>query len=485
MTRFGSLRLGVLLVTVATTMLADRSLAVSRVEQPADVVIANGRVIDPESGLDAISNVRIREGRVEAISTEPLAGTVTVDASGLVVAPGFIDLHHHARLAPVPDIGVFRAMDGVTTALELEIGTADVDGWYAARNGNAVINYGVSAGHVPVRMALMGDRGDFLPSGPAANRVASTEEVGEMARRLRFGLERGAVAMGFGIAYTPAASPWELLEMFRLASQFGVSAHVHVRGSPGVAGHGLLEALALAAVTGARLHVVHAQSTGNAETAQFLSTIGAARARGLDVTTEMYPYTAGVNYIESAAHQGWESYSDEKFQSYMWPPTGERLTRETFGKYRKIGGPVIGFGNSEESVLLALTDPLAMIASDGGEAGVSPRTAGTYARILGRYVREQTVVPLGEALRRMTLAPAQRLEHRVPGMRNKGRLRVGADADVVVFDPLVVEDQATYERPQQYSTGIRYVLVNGTFVVRDGRPVPTAFPGRPVRAPTR
>ena len=152
MTRAGVPRSRVLVVTTAITMIAAAtSLAVSQVEQPADAVIVNGRVIDPESGLDAIRNVRIRDGRIEAISTDPLAGTVTVDASGFVVAPGFIDLHHHARLTPVPDIGVFKAMDGVTTAMELEVGTADVDGWFAARQGNAVINYGVSAGHVPTQ----------------------------------------------------------------------------------------------------------------------------------------------------------------------------------------------------------------------------------------------------------------------------------------------------------------------------------------------
>ena len=411
-----------------------------------------------------------------------MRGSITVDVRGLVVAPGFIDLHQHGRLEINAVNYLFKVMDGVTTALELEIGTADVDGWYASRQDKAIINFGVSVGHAPIRMALLDDQGEFLPSGPAANRAASPEEVAEIARRLTSGLRRGAVAMGFGLAYTPAATQWELLEMFKVASTFGATAHVHLAEG---AGRGLLEAVALAAITGTPLHVVHGQSSGGTETAQLLDAIREARARGLDITTEVYPYTAGASYIESALFRDWETYPDERFQRFLWPPTGERLTRETFAKYRDQGGIVILFSNAEETVVSALADPLTIIASDGNNAPGEPqhpRTAGTFARVLGRYVREQKHLTLMDALRKMTLAPAQRLERRVPEMRNKGRVREGADADLTVFDPLVVLDQATYERPAQYSAGIRHVLVNGTFVVRDGRLQGNAFAGRAVRA---
>jgi dihydroorotase len=448
-----------------------------------DIVLLNGRVIDPESGIDAIRNVGINGSRVAAVTTEVIRGTTTIRADGLVVAPGFIDLHQHARL-PINAVNyVFKVMDGVTSSLELEIGTADVAGWYAARAGRALVNYGVSVGHAPIRMAVMGDTGEFLPSGPAGTKVASEAEIAEMRRRFELGLRQGAVAAGFGLAYTPAASHWELLEMFKLAGEARVSAHVHTRGTAGV---GLLEAIALAAVTGTPLQIVHVQSTGGAETPQVMEAIRQARAHGLDVTAETYPYIAGASQIESVLFSNWESYPDERFQQYLWPPTGERLTRETFAKYRKTGGLVITFTNTEPVIISALADPLTMVASDGNNTPGEPqhpRTAGTFARVLGHYVREEKTLSLLDALRKMTLMPAQRLERRVPAMANKGRIRVGADADLTLFDPATIIDRATYEKPAQYSEGIKDVIVNGVVVVRDGRPLLDVYPGQPIRAP--
>ena len=173
-----------------------------------DLVISNGRVIDPESGLDAVRNVGITGGAVKAVADGPLPGHETVDATGLVVCPGFIDLHSHGQ-----DDENYRlqAMDGVTSALELEVGTDDLDRWYAEREGTALINYGASVGHIPVRRAVMRDPGDFLPIGDAARRPASAAEIAEMTRMVRRGLERGALAVGFGIMYTrrpPAGRCW-------------------------------------------------------------------------------------------------------------------------------------------------------------------------------------------------------------------------------------------------------------------------------------
>src|SRR5437016_5428743 len=161
-----------------------------------DVVVLNGRVMDPESKLDAIRNVGIRGGKVRTITAKPLQGQATIDARGLVVAPGFIDLHVHDMNA---EHHRAQAMDGVSTALELEIGTADIDRWYAEREGKTLINYGASVGHVPVRMAVMKDPGSFVPSGEAAHRPATEDEIAEMKRRIELGLQRGALAVGFGI----------------------------------------------------------------------------------------------------------------------------------------------------------------------------------------------------------------------------------------------------------------------------------------------
>jgi dihydroorotase len=439
------------------------------------VVIANGRVIDPESGLDAVRHVGIDGGTIRAVSSEPLSGTRTLDATGLVVAPGFIDMHQHAQ---TPDAYRLKAADGVTTALELEVGTGDIQRFYAEREGQSPINFGASIGHIPVRMKVLNDPGDFLPSGPAAAREANDVELRQIVAGVRRGLEQGAIGVGFGIAYTPEASRMEILDVFAEAGRARAPAFVHMRGGgdPIAAAE---EVLALSAVTGTPLHIVHVQSTGGRRTADVLRLLTMARDRGMDVTTEMYPYTASATRIESALYDNWEQFADERFQNFLWPPTGERLTRETFAKYRAIGGTVVSFGNTEEVVSLAVASPLTMIASDGSLE--HPRGAGTFARVLGRYVREQKLLTLDAALKKMTIMPARRLEARIPAMARKGRISVGADADITVFDPVSVIDQATYEKPATASAGIRFVLVNGVAVVDNGQIDARATPGQPIR----
>ena len=187
----------------------------------------------------------------------------------------------------------------------------------------------------------------------------------------------------------------------------------------------------------------------------------------------------------SALFDGWEQYPDERFRTYLWPATGERLTRETFAKYRKQGGSIIMFSNTEEVVRVAASHPLTMIASDGGQAPTHPRTAGTFSRILGPYARDGRVLPLMEALRKMTIMPAQRLERRVAAMARKGCVQIGADADITVFDPQRIADQSTFEQPTRPSVGVKAVLVNGVAVVRDGRLVDGVAPGRAIRAAVR
>jgi len=452
-----------------------------------DVVIMNGRVIDPESRMDAVRNVGILGGIVKAITTETLSGRTVIDAKGLVVAPGFIDLHQHGQ---TDENYRFKVMDGVTTALELEVGTGDVDRWYAERQRKTIINYGVSVGHLAARMAAMGDPADFLPSREAARRAATDAEIAEMKTFLERGLRQGAIAVGFGIQYVPYASHWEILEMFRVAARAGASCHVHLRNAglkePASSTQALEEVIAAAAITGAPLHVVHIQSTGGKATPKLLQMIGEARARKLDVTTECYPYVAGMTDIKSAIfNEGWQEVFGIDYGDLQWAATGERLTKETFERYRKEGGFVAVFSMTEEIVETALKSPLTMIASDGilQNGKGHPRTAGTYTRVLGHYVRERNALSLIDALRKMTLMPAQRLERRVPWMKSKGRLRAGSDADVVVFDAARVIDKATYDDPARYAEGVKYVLVNGVVVVKDGEVRPGVYPGRPIRAP--
>jgi N-acyl-D-aspartate/D-glutamate deacylase len=397
-----------------------------------------------------------------------------------VVAPGFIDLHSHGQ---DDENYHFKAHDGVTTAMELEIGVSPVAPFYQSRQGHALINFGASSGHVPARMAVMHDTGTFLPRDEAAHRIATDEETLSIVNLVRRGLDDGAIGIGFGIAYVPTAPREEILRLFRLAAERKVPAFVHMRGEGAVAA--LQEVIADAAVTGASVHVVHITSSGGKSTPTCLQMIEGAKKHGVDITTEMYPYTASATRIESALFDGdWEKRTGSKYSDLQWVPTGERLTAETFAKYRKQGGPVISHTLPEEALRAGIVSPFVMIASDGrlADGKGHPRSAGTFARVLGVYVREQKVITLMEALRKMTLMPAERLQAVVPEMARKGRIEVGADADLTVFDPDQVIDKATFENAAQYSAGIHDVMVGGVFVLRDDNFVAGVYPGVGLRA---
>ena len=444
-----------------------------------DCAILGGRVMDPASNLDGVRNIGLLDERIAVITTQAIRGRDTIDARDLVVAPGFIDLHDHGQTAETYRL---RSLDGVTTSLELELGTSDVAGWYRERSAGERINYGVSVGHIKVRMSVMHDAGTFMPVGDGAYRAASPEQIGEIVRLIELGLNEGAISVGAGFPYTPAATREELLAVFRVAGMTKTPIHLHI--TPGATG--LEEALLLAGETNAPLQVVHINSSSLAETPAMLGMIADARARGRDVTTEAYPYAAGMTEIQSATIQDvYGSLSDERLAELEWPPTGERLNRDSFERYSRIGGPIVVHTNTEQMVAVAITSPLTIVASDAyWQNGTGhPRTAGTFSRVLGRYVRDARSLPLMEAISKMTLMPARRLEARVPTMRQKGRLSVGADADITIFDAARVVDRATYREPSLSPVGIEHVIVNGVSVVTNARAVEGVAPGKAVRAP--
>ena len=452
--------------------------------------------MDPESGLEAIRDLGISGGKIRAISADPLPGKQTIDARGLVVAPGFIDLHEHGQ---EPRNYQFQAHDGVTTSLELEAGTNDVARWYANREGKSLINFGVSVGHIPVRAQVIahakGDLGSSVTRTPeveeALHREAMPEEINEMKDLIETGMKQGALAEGMGINYTPGASRWEIVEMFRIAARYAAPVHVHLRYSgliePETGLNAIEEVIAAAAATGAPLHVVHITSMGLKNTAELIAMVEGAQRRGLDVTMECYPYTAASTGLHTAIFDpGWQKRLGIEYKDVQWAATGERLTAESFEKYRKLGGAVVIYMIPDEAARTAVSNPMVMIASDGmtiSGAKVHPRGQGTFSRVLGYYVRDQKTLDLMTALRKMTLMPAQRMEKRAPVFKDKGRIRVGADADITIFDPARVTDKATYEEPLQYSEGIQFVLVNGVPVLKDGQLVEGVFPGRGARAP--
>ena len=452
-----------------------------------DLVIAGGRVMDPESGLDAVRNIGVLGGKVESVSREALSGHDTVHAGGLVVAPGFIDMHSHGQDRENYEI---QARDGVTTALELELGTSDVESWYNLREGSSLINYGASVGHIPVRMDLMGDPGDLVPVSDAANRGSTDEEIAEIKRRIEAGLRQGALSVGFGIQYTPAASRWEIMEVFRTAATHGAVCHVHMRGmghvEPASSMDGLQELIAASSTTGAPVHVAHISSSGLRAAPHLLQVIGEAQARGIDVTTECYPYDAAMTDLSSAMFQdNWQERLGIDHAGLEWADTGERLTEKSFARYRETGGMVVMHMIPEETVEASVVSTLTAIATDGWmKSGKGhPRTAGSYSRVLGKFVRQEGALSLMDALRKMTLMPANRLEARTPAMSKKGRIRVGADADLVAFDPGRVIDRATHGEPSLPPEGMVHVMVNGVPVVRSGELQEAINPGRAVRAP--
>jgi N-acyl-D-aspartate/D-glutamate deacylase len=459
--------------------------------QSYDLVIQGGRVIDPETGLDAVRNVGISQGRIMKISAEALAGKRVISANGLIVAPGFIDLHQHAQDLESQRV---KALDGVTTALEMEIGKPDVAAFLQSNEGHSLINYGTAASHPAARSLAFGTPlppDGLLPkSGAATDKPASPEQIEMMKVRLRHELEAGALAVGMGIQYTPGASRWEVIEMFRLAAERRVPVYTHIRSNgklePGSNIESVSEVIGAVAVTGASLHVVHINSSCGAQALDCIGLIAGARARSLDVTTEAYPYEAAMTAINSARfNPGWQEKSGVTYHDLMLPETGERLTKERFEELHNSSEPrlVVLFSNTMEVVDPIFRNPLVMVASDG-EKG-HPRNAGTFCRILARYVRSQGTLILMDAIRKMSLMPAQALERSTPSARLKGRLQEGADADVVIFDPQTVTDRATYQHPMQPSVGIEYLLVGGVMLVDKGKLMEGVFPGKAILGETK
>lgn len=470
---------------------------------PYDLVILHGRVMDPETGADRIANVGVRAGKIAVISNGALTGARTIDAKGLVVAPGFIDLHSHAQYAFGYDQ---QAQDGVTTSLELEEGVYPIAPFYDVRRGKTRINFGASVGLQSIRVKIktgideegsldapFNTWGKILPrKAEWAEQTLSPAERDRERAMVADGFAAGGLGIGVLSEYLPGAGRDEIYLLMKEAGRLHAPVFVHARAATLADGDNLLtpvqELIADAAATGAPVHLCHIGSKALSAIDMVLEMIDGAHSRGVDVTTEVYPYDASSTAIGSALfNPGWQERLAAKYSDIEWPPTGERLNAESFERYRKAqpGMAIVNHRIPDHTVTAAVAHPGVMIASDAVvyiDGKGHPRATGTFARVLGVYVREKRALSLMDALGKMTYLPAHRLEAISPAMRAKGRVQVGADADLTLFDPMTVTDRATYQNPTLTSAGIPFVIVGGVTVVDRGKIVPAAYPGKGIKS---
>ena len=465
-------------------------------QQSFDLILKGGRVIDPETKLDAIRNIGIIDNRITEISLEALTGKEIIDVTGLVVSPGFIDLHVHGVTNMEQE---YQMHDGVTTALELEMGMPFLREWYASRTSKSIINYGASvswphnriqtSGKFDVELGVLkksraqGEHGDkkiwkLLETFDYEQLPPDMTKV--LLDHIRSSLADGGIGIGMPVGYLLGATRDEVFKVYQLAGELQAPIFTHVRKGKTMA---IQQAISDAVITRAPLHIEHINSMALDEIKLAIEMVTLAQKRGFDITTEIYPYTAGSTGIESPMfNEGWQDRMGISYNELQWVATGERLTEKTFSKYRKEGGKVIIHLMKPEWIKYGISSKETIIASDGMPYSklAHPRTAGTFSRVLGKYVREDHVISLEEAISKMTILPAKRLEGISPMMRFKGRIQIGSDADITIFDPKTINDKATFENGLEFSEGIKYVIVNGILVIRDGQTIKNTFPGQPV-----
>jgi N-acyl-D-glutamate deacylase len=488
-----------------------------------DLVILHGRVMDPETGLDAVRNVGIFDGTIMAVTEEEITGKETIDAKGHVVAPGFIDTHVHVLDQPFAMKLMLR--DGVTSPLDLECGAYPVDTFYDYMEGKAQANYGVSINTVAVREKVFNPKyttktgiitTDMLAKNEHAfvtmdwsGTVPDEKQIKKINTKIEEGLQRGAIGVGAPVGYmTKGVTSQETANWQRLAAKYGVATYLHARFSsqmpPCTGVLSFEELIANVGIYGGGLLVQHMHQQALALTPFALDLIDDARKNGLNVRAEIYPYIFGASIV-GADYLKPDTYGPNMGRTYkdiIEVETMKPLTKERYEELVKSNPAtaIMFYGCKEKDMEYALAHPSSTVGSDAFPLTITktgkmafdwetpyeevqghPRTAGSHAKVL-RLSREKKLMPLMLAISKMTYMPAKFLEENgVPEMSRKGRIQEGADADITIFDPKTVTDNSTIEKAGLPSTGIPYVIVNGTVVVEDSKVLKDVYPGQPVR----
>ena len=428
---------------------------------PYDLVIVNGRVINPETRLDSLLNIGIRGGTIEVVTGDQLRGKDTIDARGLVVAPGFIDILSYN---PNP-VGVWNKIaDGVTTNLAMHGGTSNPRAWYANyERQHEPLNFGASFFYTEARNQFN------LTRYQSANKT----EIRKLLAMAERAIEEGALGISFSLEYVPGITSEEILPQMRLAKKYGLPVFFHARYSdmeePGTNIDALNEIIGDARMSGASVHVDHINSTGGTfSMQQSLKMLQDARDAGIDITACTYPYDFWGTYLNSARFdRGWQQRFHITYHDLQIAGTNERLTAQSFRKYQREGTLAVAYAIPDSDIVASLQCPFVMIGSDailGSAHNNHPRASGAFSRTIGVYVRERHVISLMDAISKMTILPARRMETKCSAMRRKGRISVGADADITIFDYNTIADRSTVEHPEYRSVGIEYVIVGGRIV---------------------
>ena len=473
-------------------------------QQPADLLITNGRILDGTGNSWYRGGVAIRGGKIVAVgNTSGYTATKTIDAKANIIAPGFIDVHTHieGEEAEQPTADNF-ILDGVTTVITGNCGASHTQVGRYLRWIDSIklsVNVAILLGQNDVRKAVIG----------TANRPATEAEIQQMERMVDSAMQQGAVGLSTGLIYIPGAftPTTEIIRLAKVAARYNGVYATHMRDEGDKVAQAIDEALLIGREAAIPVQISHFKVSGQqnwGRSAQTLQQVMDARRQGLDVTIDQYPYTAsstGINtllpdavladgtdsirsrlqrpevrkavtdyilanlkkrklkhisYAVVAYHKADTTYNGKSIEAINLLKGRKHKAAEEAQTVMDIvaagGASAVFHGMSEEDVQRIMRYPFNMVASDAS------------IRVMGKYVREEKVLTLEEAVRRMTSLPAQKFN-----LKNKGLLREGADADVVVFDEATVTDHSTFEKPHQYSTGFNYVVVNGEVVVSDGK----------------